>query len=65
MNNWTYTSGRLVARNEVGAVLCAPLIDTAWAPMADLLNVNTPFSQLLLAVATNRLDLVLCTDTKP
>lgn len=58
MTNWTYTSGRLVARNEAGAVLCAPLVNEEWAPWADLLNAKPLFSQLVLAVATNRLDLV-------
>lgn len=49
MTNWTYASGRLEARNAVGALLLAIPAAPMWAFFADLLNVNRALSQLILA----------------
>jgi len=48
MTNWTYASGRLEARNTVGALLLAIPAAPMWAFLADLLNVNRALSQLIL-----------------
>lgn len=49
MTTWTYASGRLKARNEVGALLLVIPAEPIWATLAHLLNVNQRLSRLLLA----------------
>lgn len=56
MTNWTYASGWLEARNEAGALRLLIPAEPIWAPLADLLNVNQPLSQLLLAGDGDRTD---------
>lgn len=46
---WTFEGGRLVARNQTGAVLWAWVADEAMGrPLADLLNHSQDLSRLLL-----------------
>lgn len=49
MTTWTYASGRLEARNTVGALLLTIPATPIWAFFADLLNVNRALSRLILA----------------
>lgn len=49
MTTWTYASGRLEARNAVGALLLIIPAAPMWAFFSDLLNVNRSLSRLILA----------------
>ncbi len=49
MTNWIYTSGRLEARNQAGALLLVIPAAPMWAPLADLFSANQCLSRLLLA----------------
>lgn len=48
MTNWNYASGRLEARNDIGALLLVIPAELMWAPLADLLTANQSLSRLLL-----------------
>lgn len=49
MANWTYASGQLEARSQLGTLLLVIQAEPMWAPLADLLNVNQQLSRLLLS----------------
>lgn len=48
MANWTYTNGRLEARDENATLLCTLEAQPDQAVLADLLNANERLSDLLV-----------------